>query len=55
MRPTARKVITDELIDTYVEQFLPEGTVTTSVAYYRNLDRNWELRASLPDIIEAPR
>lgn len=49
-----KEVITDEFIDTNVEQFLPEGAVTTSVAYYRNLDRNWELRASLPDIIEAP-
>src|SRR5207248_11029713 len=49
-----KEVITDDVIDTYVEQFAPEGVVTTTVAYYRNLDRNWELRASLPDVIDAP-
>ncbi len=49
-----KDVITDDVIDTYVEQFAPEGAVTTSVAYYRALDRNWELRGSLPDIIDAP-
>ena len=49
-----KEVITDEFVDTNVEQFAPEGAVTTSVAYYRNLDRNWELRASLPDVIKAP-
>ncbi|MEY2432197.1 MAG: epoxide hydrolase 4 [Acidimicrobiaceae bacterium] len=49
-----KDVITDEFVETNVDQFVPEGAVTTSVAYYRSLDRNWELRASLPDVIDAP-
>ena len=49
-----KEIVTDELVETYVEQYLPQGAVTTSVAYYRSLDRNWELRASLPDVIDAP-
>jgi epoxide hydrolase 4 len=49
-----KEIVTDELIETYVEQYLPRGAVTTAVAYYRSLDRNWELRSSLPDVIEAP-
>jgi pimeloyl-ACP methyl ester carboxylesterase len=49
-----KDIVTDEMVETNVDQFAPEGAVTTSVAYYRSLDRNWELRASLPDVIQAP-
>lgn len=49
-----KDVVTDELIARHVEQFRPEGSVTPTVAYYRALDRNWALRAELPEIIDAP-
>jgi pimeloyl-ACP methyl ester carboxylesterase len=48
------EVFTDEVVARYVEQFAPLGAVTPPIQYYRSLDRNWELRADLPDIVEAP-
>jgi pimeloyl-ACP methyl ester carboxylesterase len=44
----------DEVIDRYVEQFSPAGSITPPIEYYRNLDRNWELRADLPEQVDAP-
>jgi pimeloyl-ACP methyl ester carboxylesterase len=43
-----------EVIDRYVEQFLPHGSVTPPLEYYRNMDRNWELAADLPEQVGAP-
>jgi pimeloyl-ACP methyl ester carboxylesterase len=48
------EVFTDEVVARYVEQFAPLGAVTPPIQYYRSLDRDWELRASLPDIVDAP-
>jgi pimeloyl-ACP methyl ester carboxylesterase len=48
------EVFTDDVIARYVEQFSPFGAITTPIEYYRSLDRNWALRASLPDVIDAP-
>ncbi|MGH9187915.1 MAG: alpha/beta fold hydrolase [Acidimicrobiales bacterium] len=48
------EVFTDEVIARYVEVFSVAGSVTPPLEYYRNLDRNWELRADLPDRIAAP-
>jgi pimeloyl-ACP methyl ester carboxylesterase len=44
----------DDVIDRYVEQFLPLGAVTPPLEYYRNFDRNWELAADLPEQVLAP-
>ena len=48
------EVFTDEVLARYVEVFSVEGSVTPPVDYYRNMDRNWELRASLPDRVDVP-
>lgn len=48
------EVFPEEVIDRYVEQFLPLGAVTPPLEYYRNMDRNWELAADLPERVEAP-
>jgi pimeloyl-ACP methyl ester carboxylesterase len=48
------EVFTDDVIARYVEQFQPLGAVTPPIEYYRNLDRNWKLRADLPEIVDAP-
>lgn len=54
--PATRKVevFTEDVIDRYVEQFLPLGSVSPPLEYYRNMDRNWELSADLPERIDAP-
>src|SRR5262249_39329956 len=49
-----RNAFSPDDVAVYVEQFAPKGAVTTSVAYYRSLHRNWELRKELPETIEAP-
>lgn len=52
---THRKdVFTDAVIDRYVEQFAPAGAVGPPLEYYRNLDRNWELAADLPERVDVP-
>ena len=48
------EVFTEDVIDRYVEQFLPVGSVGPPLEYYRNMDRNWELAADLPDKVDAP-
>jgi pimeloyl-ACP methyl ester carboxylesterase len=48
------EVFDDETVAKYVEQFDALGAVTPPVEYYRNMDRNWELRADLPETIDAP-
>ena len=54
--PATRRteVFTDEVIDRYVEVFGPIGAVGPPLEYYRSMDRNWEMAASLPEVIEAP-
>lgn len=49
-----RAAFPPEVIDRYVEQFLAIGSVTPPLEYYRNMDRNWELAADLPERIDAP-
>lgn len=44
----------DEVVARFVEQFSTQGAMTPPIEYYRNLDRNWELRADLPEIVDAP-
>ncbi|HZQ27744.1 MAG TPA: alpha/beta hydrolase [Acidimicrobiales bacterium] len=48
------EVFTDDVIDHYVEQFLPLGAVTPPIEYYRNMDRNWAAQADLAEVIDAP-
>jgi pimeloyl-ACP methyl ester carboxylesterase len=48
------EVFTEDVIDRYVEQFLPLGAVSPPLEYYRSMDRNWELAAELPERIDAP-
>jgi pimeloyl-ACP methyl ester carboxylesterase len=54
--PATRRteVFGDDVIARYVEQFSPAGAVTPPLEYYRNLDRNWEAAAALPERVEAP-
>jgi pimeloyl-ACP methyl ester carboxylesterase len=40
-------------LDAYVEAFARSG-FTGGINWYRNLDRNWELGATLPDRIDVP-
>jgi microsomal epoxide hydrolase/non-specific protein-tyrosine kinase len=49
-----REVFGDDVIDRYVDQFLPLGAVGPPLEYYRNFDRNWELAGSLPESVAAP-
>jgi pimeloyl-ACP methyl ester carboxylesterase len=44
----------DDVVEHYVEQFSIEGAVTPPIEYYRNLDRNWELQADLPEQVTVP-
>lgn len=48
------EVFGDDVIARYVEQFAPAGAVTPPLEYYRNLDRNWEAAADLPERVEVP-
>jgi pimeloyl-ACP methyl ester carboxylesterase len=44
-----------EVLDVYKDAFRPAGALTPPIEYYRNLDRNWELIASIADRkIEVP-
>jgi pimeloyl-ACP methyl ester carboxylesterase len=44
-----------EVVDVYKRAFRPVGALTPPIEYYRNLDRNWELTASIADHkIEVP-
>lgn len=44
----------DDVVARYTEQFSTRGSLTPPLEYYRNLDRNWELAADLPDQVETP-
>jgi pimeloyl-ACP methyl ester carboxylesterase len=44
-----------EVLDVYKDAFRPAGALTPPIEYYRNMDRNWELTASIADRkIEVP-
>jgi pimeloyl-ACP methyl ester carboxylesterase len=46
---------TPDVLDVYKRAFRPVGALTPPIEYYRNLDRNWELTASIADRrIEVP-
>ena len=49
-----KEVFDDAVIERYTEQFAPLGSVTPPLEYYRNMDRNWALRADLPEQVQAP-
>jgi pimeloyl-ACP methyl ester carboxylesterase len=38
-----------EVLDVYKSAFRPAGALTPPIEYYRNMDRNWELTASIAD------
>lgn len=38
-----------EVLDVYKDAFRPVGALTPPIEYYRNMDRNWELTASIAD------
>lgn len=44
----------DDVIDRYVEEWSVLGAVGPPLEYYRNMDRNWELAADLPEKVDAP-
>jgi pimeloyl-ACP methyl ester carboxylesterase len=44
----------DEVLDRYVEVFSAVGAVGPPIEYYRNMDRNWELAADLPEQVQEP-
>ncbi|MDZ4828069.1 MAG: alpha/beta hydrolase [Actinomycetota bacterium] len=45
----------DDVLEVYKEAFRPAGALTPPIEYYRNLDRNWELTASIAENkIEVP-
>ncbi|HEV7886822.1 MAG TPA: alpha/beta hydrolase [Acidimicrobiales bacterium] len=43
-----------DVVARYAEQFQAVGSVTPVLEYYRNMDRNWELAADLPEQVQAP-
>jgi pimeloyl-ACP methyl ester carboxylesterase len=44
-----------EVLDVYKDAFRPRGALTPPIEYYRNMDRNWELTASIADRkVEVP-
>jgi pimeloyl-ACP methyl ester carboxylesterase len=44
-----------EVLEVYKRAFRVEGALTPPLEYYRNMDRNWELTASIADrIIDVP-
>jgi pimeloyl-ACP methyl ester carboxylesterase len=48
------EVFTDDVLAHYIDDFRVTGSVTPPVDYYRNMHRNWELRAELPDRVDVP-
>ena len=44
----------DDVIDRYVAEWSALGAVGPPLEYYRNMDRNWALRADLPEQVTAP-
>ncbi|MDQ3757539.1 MAG: alpha/beta hydrolase [Actinomycetota bacterium] len=54
--PTTRRpeVFPDDVIDRYVEVWSQPGAIGPPLEYYRNMDRNWELAADLPEQVTAP-
>jgi pimeloyl-ACP methyl ester carboxylesterase len=50
-----RDAFPPDVVDVYKRAFRPVGALTPPIEYYRNLDRNWELTASIADRkIEVP-
>lgn len=44
-----------DVLDVYKSAFRPAGALTPPIEYYRNMDRNWELTASIADrVIVVP-
>jgi len=44
-----------DVLDVYKTAFRPAGALTPPIEYYRNMDRNWELTASIADhVIDVP-
>jgi pimeloyl-ACP methyl ester carboxylesterase len=43
------------VLDVYKDAFRPVGALTPPIEYYRNMDRNWELTATIADRkVEVP-
>ena len=51
----ADNALSPESVDVYKDAFRPVGALTPPIEYYRNMDRNWELTASIADReVEVP-
>jgi len=48
------EVFPPEVVARLAEPLMPWGAITPPIEYYRNLDRNWETSADLPEQVTVP-